>query len=266
MIRDLETQKKAVQTVRKCQRNWDLNHTIPKEHIDHWTYLATNSPSKQDEARYGVCVVTNKALREKIYDDYVWGSHRFGNDAGRNTQAGANALFIFGEAEPTDEEFDTDGISQDRSHVSKGFEYRMEINRNRDIGLAMGIVSFSAAQLGYRTGFNTNLYYNKHTQKDWRRMLDIPEETKFKPLVILGIGYPDPSLEWFQTRDIEYLEADPREGDLKDITTLEKYKGIRKKWDDKGIHEMKGIREFGPLSHSIDDEPYPKKVFLAVRD
>jgi hypothetical protein len=211
-------------------------------------------------------VVTNKSLREKIYDDYVWGSHRFGNDAGRNTQAGANALFIFGEAEPTDFEHDSDGISQNRDTVSSGFEHRMEINMNRDIGLAMGIVSFSAAQLGYRTGFNTNLYFNKHTVEDWRRMLNIADETKFQPLVILGIGYPDTSLEWFQTRDIEYLQADPREGNLDDITVLDNYKGIRKKWNDKDIQKMGGIREFGPISHSIDNEPFKKKVFLAVRD
>jgi len=265
-MNDLDKEKEAVQTVRKCQRNWDLSKTIPQEHIDHWTYLATNSPSKQDEARYGVCVVTNKSLREKIYDDYIWGSHRFGNDAGRNTQAGANALFIFGEAEPTDFEHDSDGISQNRDTVSSGFEHRMEINRNRDIGLAMGIVSFSAAQLGYRTGFNTNLYFNKHTVEDLRRMLNIADETKFQPLVILGIGYPDTSLEWFQTRDIEYLQADPREGNLDDITVLDNYKGIRKKWNDKDIQKMGGIREFGPISHSIDNEPFKKKVFLAVRD
>ena len=265
-MNNLDKEKEAVQTVRKCQRNWDLSKTIPQEHIDHWTYLATNSPSKQDEARYGVCVVTNKSLREKIYDDYVWGSHRFGNDAGRNTQAGANALFIFGEAEPTDFEHDSDGISQNRDTVSSGFEHRMEINMNRDIGLAMGIVSFSAAQLGYRTGFNTNLYFNKHTVEDWRRMLNIADETKVQPLVILGIGYPDTSLEWFQTRDIEYLQADPREGNLDDITVLDNYKGIRKKWNDKDIQKMGGIREFGPISHSIDNEPFKKKVFLAVRD
>ena len=262
----LQSQKKAVQTVRKCQRNWDLRQNIPQQHIDHWIYLATNSPSKQDEARFGLCVVTNKQLREKIYDDYVWGSHRFGNDAGRNTQAGSNVLFIYGEVKSTDDEFDTDGISQRRDNVSRGFEYRMEINRNRDIGLSMGIVSFSAAQLGYRTGFNTNLYFNKHTASDWRKMLDIGEETLFKPLVTLGIGYPDPSLEWFQTRDIEYMEADPREGNLDDITVLEKYKGVRKKWDDVGIKEMNGIREFGPISHSIDNEPHDKRIFLAIRD
>ena len=47
---------------------------------------------------------------------------------------------------------------------------------------------------------------------------------------------------------------------------LEKYKGIRKKWDDVGIKEMNGIREFGPISHSIDNEPHDKRIFLAIRD
>lgn len=257
-MNNLDKEKNAVQTVRKCQRNWDLSKTIPQAHIDHWIYLATNSPSKQDEARFGLCVVTNKEIREKIYDDFIWGSHRFGNDAGRNTQAGANALFIFAEIEATDDEYDTDGINQNHDVVSDEFDLRTSLNFNRDIGLAMGIISFSAAQMGYRTGFNTNLYYNKHTTEDWKKLLGIPVETVWKPAVILGIGYPDPNLEWFQSNDLEYLEADPREKFLDDHTVLDEYKGIRKKWTDITI------REFGPISHSIDNDPKSKKVPLVV--
>jgi hypothetical protein len=254
----LEQQKQAVLTTRRCQRNWDRSKTIPQEHIDHWIYLATNSPSKQDEARFGLCVITKPGIIDTIYDDFAWGSHRFGNDAGRNTQMGANALFVFAEIDASDDEYDTDGISQNHNMVSEGFEHRTNLNFNRDIGLAMGIVSFSAAQLGYKTGFCTNVIYNKHTHDDWKDMLGISQDTVWNPTVVLSIGYPDESLDWFQSRDLEYLEADPREGDLDKITVLEKYKGIKKKWTDEPI------REFGPISHDHKGNPKPKRVPLTV--
>jgi hypothetical protein len=242
----LEKQKQDVLTIRKCQRNWDKEKVFPKSHVEHLLYLATNSPSKQDEIRFGLCVVTNEEIRNKIYDDYVWGYHRHGNDAGRNTQMGAHVLFIYARIRPSDFNRDTIGIdvTDDENLVSEGFEYRSDINFDRDIGLSMGIVSFAAAQLGYKTGFNTNLYYNKYTSEDWRELLGIEDES-WEPEVVLGIGFPDESLEWYQSRDIEYLEADPREKNIDYENTLNDYKGIRKKCTDITI------REFGPQSHDF---------------
>ena len=254
----LEQQKQAVLTTRRCQRNWNRDKTIPQEHIDHWIYLATNSPSKQDEARFGLCVITKPEIIDKIYDDFAWGSHRFGNDAGRNTQMGANALFVFAEIDASDSEYDSDGINQNHEVTSEGFDLRTNLNFNRDIGLAMGIVSFSAAQLGYSTGFCTNVVYNKHTFEDWKQLLGMPLDKKWNPTVVLGIGYPDETLDWFQSRDLEYLEADPREPNLDNITVLEKYKGIRKKWTDEPL------REFGPISHDYRGNPKPKGIPLTV--
>lgn len=253
----LQQQKNAVLTTRRCQRNWDVTKSIPQEHIDHWVYLATNSPSKQDEARFGLCVVTKREIIDTIYDDFAWGSHRYGNDAGRNTQMGANALFIFAEVETSDWERDQVGIMPTEK-VSQGFDERVDLNFNRDIGLAMGIVSFSAAQLGYRTGFCTNVIYNKHSFNDWKSMLGIPLKQKWIPTVVLSIGYPDETLEWYQSRDLEYIEADPREERVDEITMLEQYKGIRKKWTDCSI------REFGPLSHSIDGKPISKGIQTVI--
>jgi len=256
MIHTMKKQKEAVLTVRKCQRNWDESKSIPQEHIDHLIYLATNCPSKQDEIRFGLCVVTNSEIRKIIYDDYIWGSHRFGNDAGRNTQMGAQALFIFAKVNPSDFEHDTIGITVS-DVVSNDFDYRSDINFDRDIGISMGIVSFAAAQLGYKTGFNTNLYYNKYSGEDWRNLLGI-KDVSWDPQVILGIGHPDESLAWFQSRDIEYLQADPREENLDYENTLNQYKGIRKKWTDIDI------REFGPLSHDTKENPIPKGIPLKI--
>jgi nitroreductase len=255
----LELQKQAVLTTRRCQRNWDRTKKIPQSHIDHWTFLATNSPSKQDEARFGLCVITKPEVLDIIYDDFAWGSHRFGNDAGRNTQMGSNALFIFSEVDCSDNENDSRGIPQDPDIVVSGFEKRTSLNFNRDIGLAMGIVCFSAAQMGYKTGFNTNLYFNKHTPDDWKKLLGIPINQIWRPTVALCIGYPDETLKWYQSRDKEYLEADPREPDLENNTTLNHYKGVRKEW----VSQLP-LREFGPVSHDNNGDPKPKDIPLVV--
>jgi len=255
----LDKEKETIVKIRKCQRNWDLSKKIPQEHIDHWIYLCENAPTKQDESRYALCVVTDKKIKDIIYDDYCWGSHRHGVNAGRNTQVGANALFVFGETESfTDNENDVVGVDNDRDsdNVSDGFDYRSDINFNRDIGIAMGIVAFSAGMMGYYTGFNTNVIYNKHNYKDWMNLLGYKEY--FRPRVILGIGHPDPTLKWFESRDLEYIDPDPRESDLDKKTMLEDYKGIRKTWTDVPL------RTFGPLS-ADPETGKPNKKGLSVK-
>ena len=62
----LQNEKQIIDTIRRCQRNWDHSKSIPDEHIDHWVYIAQNSPSKQDESYFNLYVITNK---EKI--DYI---------------------------------------------------------------------------------------------------------------------------------------------------------------------------------------------------
>ena len=48
----LENEKQIIDTIRRCQRNWDHSRSIPDEHLEHWIYIAQNSPSKQDESYY----------------------------------------------------------------------------------------------------------------------------------------------------------------------------------------------------------------------
>jgi hypothetical protein len=252
----LDKEKQAILIARRCQRNWDKEKTIPQEHIDHWIYLCENSPSKQDECRYALAVVTDEKTRDVIYDEYSWGSHRRGIDAGRNTQAGGSALFIFGDTERTDFGGDDQGIDPGEK-TAEGFDYRSDINFNRDIGIAMGIVSFSAANMGYVTGFNTNVIYNNHGPKDWQKLLGM--DYYFCPKVVLSIGYPDPNLQWYESNDLEYIYPDPRETDLDNKTMLEDYPGVRKKWTD-----IK-VRTFGPISADPKTgKPYKKGLKVKV--
>lgn len=246
MDRDrLEIEKQAIITNRRCQRNWDTTREIPRHHIEHWQYLLLNSPSKQDEIRFGAVIITNKELIHKINKEYSWGFRRHGNDARRNNQMDGSCVIIFGRVSPTDFEGDYEGVVRGEM-LSREYEERNLKHQEREMGIAMGIIAFSAACMGYKTGFNTNLYYNAKGEQEWKELLGVHETNPdFRPCVGIGIGYPDESLKWYETRDNEYLEADLRETDLEYKTMLEDYPGIVKKFDEP-------ILNYGPLSHHHD--------------
>jgi len=254
----LQIEKQAIVTNRRCQRNYDTSRVIPQEHIEHWQYLLKNSPSKQDEIRFGAVIIINKELIEKIHKEYSWGFRRKGNDARRNNQMNGSCVIIFGRVIPTDFEGDYEGVVRGEM-LSREYEERNLKHQEREMGIAMGIVAFSAACMGYKTGFNTNLYYNAKGEQEWRKMLDVDKTNPdFRPCVGLGIGFPDESLEWYQTRDNEYLEADPRESDLSFKTMLEDYPGVVKKFPEP-------ILNYGPLScdpdtHELKERPSLVKI------
>ena len=199
-MNNLDQQKQIVDTIRQCQRNWDLSKDIPQEHLDHLIYIATHSPSKQDESYYNLHVITNKELIQELLN------HTFAFSVPvvpnqfvinlRNTQMGANAYFLWTRKDPpTQREITLDGVA-----------YATNVNRRKEnayamIGISMGLVSYSAGSLGYKTGFNTN-----HGQAEgiavWKSKLGIPanEDITFG----LGIGFPQDGRERNETDEVEF--------------------------------------------------------------
>jgi nitroreductase len=187
---DLDKEKIIIDTIRRCQRNWDLDKSIPEEHIKHWIYIAQNSPSKQDEGYFNVYVITNKEKIQFLLD-YTWG-HTLeiasGNLSGvtRNTQMGANAYFLFTfKLPPTVREINPNGTEYDQ----EGIDYETRLtNGYAAIGIAMGLIAQSAASLGYKTGFNTNHGMRRTPERQvWKDALGIGE--KERVAFGLGIGY-----------------------------------------------------------------------------
>lgn len=201
-MNDLEKQKRAVENARQCQRNWDLSKTIPEEHIDHWIHLATNAPSKQDESFFDLYVLTDRDKIDYLYKDHTWGFTMLPGMkdwVSRNPQMGANVLFLFNRKLP---ESDIRNNEKDGSFREANHPHRIN-NQYTSIGIASGIVSFSANTMGYATGYGKNFGFieqPKHSQEIWGEVLGIPKEEN-QLTYSLGIGYPDPDLEWYQSKD-----------------------------------------------------------------
>jgi len=188
---NLDEEKKIIDTIRRCQRNWDLNKSIPKEHIDHWIYIAQHSPSKQDESYFNLYVITNKE-KIKYLLNHTWG-HTLevapGNLSGkiRNPQVGANAYFLSTFKLPnTIREQTADGKFYDQKEIH--YQNRL-INGYTAIGISMGLIAQSAARLGYKTGFNACHGYKESPDNGiWKKELGICDHESIA--LGLGIGYP----------------------------------------------------------------------------
>jgi len=200
---NLENEKRAVDTIRRCQRNWDRSSQIPEEHLNHWIYLAQHSPSKQDEAYYNVYVITNPTLIDKLYDD-TWGFSITGSDPFpaivRNPQVAASAYFLFTSKMPkTMRNRNPDGTFRDADYPGR------RDNQINAIGMAMGIIAFSAGNLGYVTGFNKNHGQNSAPVNEiaWRTELNIPidEKTEYG----MGIGWPQSGKRHYDSSETEFL-------------------------------------------------------------
>lgn len=221
----LEDQRKAIDNARRCQRNWDLSKPIPEEHIEHWTYLATHAPSKQDESFFDLYVITDRDKIDYLYKEHSWGFTMLPgmNDwVSRNPQMGANVLFVFNRKLPNGEirNNEKDGTFRTTDHPNR------VNNQYTSIGIASGIVAFSANQMGYATGYGKNFGYieePKHSQEIWGEVLGVPEDQNFLTYS-LGIGYPNEELKWNESYDNkEYLVGGPVDYEVKTAPKDHKY-------------------------------------------
>lgn len=206
-MNNLDQQKQIVNTIRQCQRNWDLSKDIPQEHLDHLIYIATHSPSKQDEAYYNLHVITNKKLIQELLNHTFAFTvpvvlDQFGINL-RNTQMGANAYFLWTRKDPpTQREIKLNGVLYATN------DNRRKENAYAMIGISMGLVAYAAGSLGYKTGFNTN-----HGQAEglavWRSKLGIPftEYITFG----LGIGFPQENRKRNDTDEVEFKTGTEKE-------------------------------------------------------
>lgn len=207
---DLQRERDAINIARRCQRNWDYSKSVSEEHIEHWVYLATHAPSKQDESFFDLYVLTDREKIEYLYREHSWGFTVTGDKdwVARNPQMGANVVFCFNRKVNEEEvrNYTKYGDVRDPNAASRWD------NAYTAIGIASGIVAFSAANMGYATGYGKNFGYKEtpvESQKVWGDILGVPKNEN-RLTYSLGIGYPINDMKWFHSVDNnEYLSGGP---------------------------------------------------------
>lgn len=251
----------VVKTTRKCQRNWDHNQVVPKEHIQHLIDVAVNTPTKQDENYFDLYVVTNRDKLKDLYLNHSWGFVVDYDKQYRNPQVDGHVMFFWARRIPdTNRNAWVDGSLKESQPFS-----RMWTNCLTAIGISSGIVAVTAAQMGYATAFCKNHFQQPHSYDAWIDVLGHREpchpdadpnyskgmsdpcwvcpHSGMETTLIhsLHIGYPNNDLEWYQNTDTQYLTSDPRENIDGEIDCLQ-YPGV--------VHQSHdSVLEFGPWSH-----------------
>lgn len=232
----MDAEKNAINTARKCQRNWDYSKTVDEEHINHWAYLATHAPSKQDESFFDLYIVTDREKIDFLCKDHTWGFTMYPGEkdwVARNPQMSANCLFVFNRKVNHNEVRNVrkNGDIRDPNEASRWD------NAFTSIGIASGIVAFSANQMGYRTGYGKNFGYieepnnilnqsktwrdDNYSQDTWAEVLGL--DKAYNNLTYsLGIGYPDESLQWYESKDNnQYLTGGPTDYAIKELDSTD---------------------------------------------
>ena len=205
--------KNAVDGSNRAQRNYDLEKTIPEEHLKTLIHAAANSPSKQNETHYSLHVYTDTEIIKKIYnhtkkftmirdkqdqdesfkvEDDVF----IQNDAKSvtNSQVYANALFVY-VAEQGQTRGSQHRAAKENPNSNAAKVYGEQVAYS--MGISIGELILSAGLLGYTTGICSAL--------DTKPIRDILG-TKQNPKLLVGVGYPNSQLD--RTQHSEVLNKD----------------------------------------------------------
>jgi nitroreductase len=203
---NFEKEKETILKIQKAQRNWDYSKTIPKEHIDHLLWVAKNSPSKQHEAYYDVHWTADREVIKDLYKwtwGRTWGNTQNGRPPSmfRNSQVNASMYIVFVCKEPP-----TKLNSQvDGSPVPNNYLDRWE-NSFASIGIAIGLILKTAAELGYATGCNKSHNTGVDLDYPWEKRLGIYDDVKNDKKFILygvGIGFAQENRPRWESDDYE---------------------------------------------------------------
>ena len=181
---------KAIDSCQKAQRNYDLSKSIPESDLRTLIYAAKNSPSKQNETHYQLCVYTDNAIISQIYNHtkkFTLGINEalekgkgeewlYENKSVKNSQIYANTLFVY-----LEDEGDARGATHLRAQSGHGFEQSvLTEQKNYSIGISVGELILSASLLGYKTGICSAM-----DVEPIRQII----KTQKEPKLLVGIGY-----------------------------------------------------------------------------
>lgn len=168
-----------------CQRNWNLDESIPEKDINTLRISVTQCPSKQNRVFYRVHFITNREIIEKIYnftDGFMINFQT--RETKKNPQTLANLLVAFSDDMSVEEGCRTAEEADAAKTLNEKVAKAADPHRARDADIALGIASgyltFTANLLGYSTGccqcFN---------RKEVGELIGT-ENT----VLLVGVGYP----------------------------------------------------------------------------
>ena len=216
-------QKRILETIKRCQRNW-TDTRISKELIDHWIWIATNSPSKQYEGYFNLYVIEDSSLIQELLE-YTWGfTMAINADVpmdevpvnSRNPQVGAGVYMLWTQKYPTNSNrnFEYSGVNKSNTVLSR------RDNAFTSIGISMALTSYSAASMGYETAYNKNHHKPEH-ESYWETRLGIDpkvEEIAFG----LGIGKGQKDRPHYES-DETHIMVGVNKPDYVDVTQTREY-------------------------------------------
>ena len=140
-----------------CQRNWDLNKTIPQEDLETLALSVSQCPSKQNIAYYKCHFITNRSVIENIYNNTDGFTITYNPRVTQtNSQTLANLLVAFEDIPITPRLLNGEvrndqslWLQQDETNVPEALKRDKEMA----IGIASGYLNLTANMLGYSTGF-----------------------------------------------------------------------------------------------------------------
>jgi hypothetical protein len=186
--RELE---KAIIKSQHCQRNWDLEATIPDEHIQVLKTAVTQCPSKQNVAYYRAKFITNREVIEAVHSKTDGFTLKYGGESTTNPQVLANLLVVFEELD-MEEVVEGSEIRNEQFRELKEGDGDAELasqllvrDKNMAIGIAAGYLNLTASLLGYSTGCCACF--------DGGGIRDILGLKK-EPALLMGIGIKNPNL------------------------------------------------------------------------
>lgn len=170
----------AVESSQHCQRNWDLTKDIDPDHIKIFESIVKTVPSKQNIAYYKVHFITNRTIIEKIYMRSMTKKDNSDIDF-YNPQILANLLVAFEEYWDIYSDARGQAIAERNIKNERYNDFTAHVDIHQSIGIASGVLAFTANYLGYKTGFCKCF--------DENEVKDILKADK-KIKLLLGIGYP----------------------------------------------------------------------------
>ena len=210
----------AVDVSMLAQRNYDLSRIFPEKDLETLIYVASHSPSKQNEVHYRIRVYTDQSTIRKIYEctkrfavyrpgplSELRDGELWQDDAKsvHNSQILSNVLFVY---EDDEDPARCGEHMLAQQCVGSSYVNKLYVDsKATSIGVSVGQLILSASLLGYKTGVCSAM-----NDSEVAKVIN----SSRLPKLLVGIGYGNTDIDrrlHAETLNKEVFE-EGRNGDL----------------------------------------------------